>query len=592
MIKDEKIKFNKTSNPLYNVGIIGLAIWLKKLKGEYNYEYLLKDDYLEIKSDDLISVLEEVYHQMGKYYYDSPTKSQLEENGNAYYDKEKDKFVRFPKMNTLGMARLINNNAQGTTKIVKNTIKKKELIKNDEKLFKKFEKYFEDNKLKMLNKLYFNEPYHKITRIDFNEKYLKTGKKRCTVTGENYRYLVNAKCTTPFLGEMINFGSYFKDNRKIGWKTSFIFKFSPVLCFYNYENLKKEKLDCYFIEGKTLEKTYTLYNGYKTLFLEKEELLNNDYLKNFNTINFTKQKKSEEERKKSDFTLKNEVLFCLIYSIYRRHLFALGEVEDDGFDYDDYDAEKENFKVTYFTSKSFDQTMRANSFEVFNDYKYLISFFEFLEGNEIGSLELGKFLFSLKYIKKSEKNTQNNWSLERKQRDKILELIIRKKLIYKTIENLLYSFYLDNLNNNMKRRSYSLIFKIFKLYEKFIKYGGGEMNEELSKKSLNLGSSIGISIKNNNEIKNESDDKKARRKKEEIKKGKKYIISLRKVNTYAKFLGELERIQSRYNLIINEKLLININDKNWNYIKSYVVIGALNSLNMEFLPKGGRKNND
>ena len=195
------ITFKYTANIFINAGILGLYKYVKEYNVRYqdkypSLSYNLKDNQLTISCDELIPLLEDVYYYMGIEMYDTATKKQKEEKLNVFYIEDKNIFEPFPKMNTYGLTELLTNNAQGTTRKAANTYKIATLKKENEDLANKIQSYFENKKLKMLSKVYLNESYTKITRLEIDEDYLMEGKERCPLTNECFKKLWNYSIST------------------------------------------------------------------------------------------------------------------------------------------------------------------------------------------------------------------------------------------------------------------------------------------------------------------------------------------------------------------------------------------------------------
>jgi hypothetical protein len=587
----KEIEFKQTSNIFLNSGIIGLYIYLNKHKKDsnidYTFDYKLEKDHLKITSDNLFNLLEDVYYKMGKDYYDTSAKKAIDENANAYYSEKENKFYRFPKMYSYGLSGLLTNNAAGKTRIKENTKRIKQLLKNNENeaIIKIFEDYFEKEKLILLQEIYFNEPYTKITRMDFDEKYFNNGDKSCSLTGEKFEKLIEYTCSSPLLAGINNFESFgYSKSRQISWKASYLSKFSPVLSLYMYID-GLDKIVCYFFQSDNLSHTYQLYKNYKLLFLDKLELIENNYMCNFKIIRFDNQNKGDQViDKNTEFVWQSEILFMLLYTYYRNFFFKKPiEKDEDSDGYEPVNRYDEvPISLIYFRSDSFASTMRPYLFEQFNHYKFIIRFFTYLEKEKkINSQKMWSLLVSLRYIKESEKKSINKYKIERKLRNEILEEVLNIKSIIKNIKLLFYNCFNDLINNEYTGfRDFNLVFIFLSDYEKIIKFGGNEsMNEDLQAKAVELGTYIGMGI-----IHYDSPQKKTD-KENNVKGGRKYIISLNKTRTLQQFLDEIVRIKIKYGNFVNEDLLKSIKDDNWEYIKSFCIISALNKLNLELLPK-------
>ena len=174
------------------------------------------------------------------------------------------------------------------------------------------------------------------------------------------------------------------------------------------------------------------------------------------------------------------------------------------------------------------------------------------------------------------KNSKSSYQLERKLREKMLNKILKISSIILEMEKLFYNVFLYRISGNDKRyRDYKMILNFLSLYESIIKFGGNDaMTDEIKEKAIKLGSSIGIRITN---FENDKEDKK--KKNENAKHARKYIISLNKARTLQQFLDEIIRIQNKYALVISGDLLASIKEENWEYIKRFALIATLNILN-------------
>ena len=179
--KITSITFNRTANILVNAGIVGLNRFIIKYLIAYPKAFPTLDvlplskNELTISCDRLLEFLEETYYFMGRKIYDTPSQKQLDESYNVYYIEKTNEFKRFPKMNTYGLTHLLTNNAQGVTRKKENAPKFAQLKKDNPIIADKIKNHFDSNNIKMLSKVYLNEPYTKITRLEINEKYLHEG---------------------------------------------------------------------------------------------------------------------------------------------------------------------------------------------------------------------------------------------------------------------------------------------------------------------------------------------------------------------------------------------------------------------------------
>jgi hypothetical protein len=579
-----KINFKQTANIFLNAGIIALTHYLEEYQDESNYafDFNLAENELTIESEHLFQLLEEVYYLMGKEVYDTATQKQRDELGNAYYDEKTGEFKRFPKMNTYGLTHLLTNNRAGKTPKKENTIRKTSLEKENPDLLAKFEVFFKENGLVLLNELYLNEPYTKTTRLEKIEPgYFEKGKQVCYLTGESYKELPEATNTSPFLSSGVkNFNSFLKTtDKKISWKAMYLSLFAPKFCLYKYANKKRDTITCYFLESNNLENLKELYQKHRSLFKDSNELLADEYVCNFKLHNFKAHTKNKTDTA-NDFTEPSETLFMLIYTIYRQFLFEKGlenitDVEDDF----DLGYVQTPISLVSFKADSFSQTIRPNSFEHFNDFKFAISLIRYLEKN---GLNFQQLLASLKFLTRADKNSKNKYRLERQIRNKILAQVLKRKSIIKNMESLFYDCFKYLMSgDDIRYKNFKVLLDLVILYEPVIKYAGNQhMTKDIQEKAIKLGSSIGMSILRGDNDEMPSLDVK----KSNAKTGRSYIIGLHKARTFEQFREAIIRLQTKYNLIVSGDLLNKMNEENYEYIQQFAIISALNQINFVLKP--------
>ncbi len=105
------------------------------------------------------------------------------------------------------------------------------------------------------------------------------------------------------------------------------------------------------------------------------------------------------------------------------------------------------------------------------------------------------------------------------------------------------------------------------IYEQSLKTNN--MEKELQLKAINLGKSIGQSI-----LRFENDDKKTN-----AKSGRKYLIGIHKSRSLIQFMDNLYRVVNKYQVSTSNDILENINDDNFQLIRQFVLISALNQIN-------------
>ncbi|MCK4797539.1 MAG: hypothetical protein KAT05_09170 [Spirochaetes bacterium] len=425
--------------------------------------------------------------------------------------------------------------------------------------------------------IFIDTPYTKTTILpDYDEAYFQDGNAQCYLTGRQFKKLVIATSSSPFLSGLNGFESFFDGtkSKKISWIAMYLSRFSPILSLYKYIS-GLDSLVCYFINSNTLLNIKHYFDISKDFFNNKLQLIEDNYMANFKVYNFNFQNKNDENQyiPSNEYVWESEILFMLIFTIYRRFFFETNNTGNDLLKLINIEIVKCPISLIYLRADKFSGTMRPKVFEEFNNFKFIIQVIAHCENRGI---DFGMMLSSLKFLKESDKNSKSSYQLERKLREKMLNKILKISSIILEMEKLFYNVFLYRISGNDKRyRDYKMILNFLSLYESIIKFGGNDaMTDEIKEKAIKLGSSIGIRITN---FENDKEDKK--KKNENAKHARKYIISLNKARTLQQFLDEIIRIQNKYALVISGDLLASIKEENWEYIKRFALIATLNILN-------------
>jgi len=217
--------------------------------------------------------------------------------------------------------------------------------------------------------------------------------------------------------------------------------------------------------------------------------------------------------------------------------------------------------------------MRPDSFDEINNFKFIIRVIHYLETKGI---KFDIILYNLKIISVAQNNSKNHSRIERQLRNKIFEKFIKAKSIITEMEWLFFQSFKYLFDKRYyEDRYYAVLVDFVKYYEQIIKYGGNKsMNANLQEKAINLGTSIGVGI-----LLFENEDSKNDKKKENIKKARKYIIGIRKAGNFEKFADALIRVQERFLLSVSKELLQQISSDNFSYVQKFVIISMLNQVN-------------
>ncbi|AXE21972.1 hypothetical protein DR864_29215 (plasmid) [Runella rosea] len=578
----KKIEFPYCNNVFLDNGIIGL------------YKYLLKDESLEkgthfdleekrlwVEHDALFELLERTYYTMGREVYDTYTQKQEDEKGNLYF-RVNNKMemigepVSFPKMNTYGFTELLTNNAQGVTTKETNTLKFAEIEKKYPALSVQIKDEFEQRKVKLLSKIYLNERYTKLTRLETPTKaHFDEGSQTCYLTGNKRKKLVDAQNISPFFSGLTNFNSLLSTNdKKICWEALYLSRFSAVTSLYQYPNKLRDALNVYFVfSNNLLNLDFLISQRFMSLIKDQDSLKINEYLANF--------PRSEEDKKdiylgkSNDFVGVNETLFFLIHCLYKEVLRTKPQINQSEFR---RTIRNKPVGLVSIRAEAFASTMRPKQFEYVTHFSFVT---ELLYHLEKGGVNWRDIVQSLKILKPSLGQNKNRYELERQFRELVLGKVIKAKSILVDMEGFFddcYGYLLDSLNDPLKAigyKRYNDLLDFVTLYERIINHKI-MTDKELQEKAIKLGAQIGQGILSYGETPE---------RKTNARQGRKYIISLRKANQYDRFLQELARIQSRFTLNYSRDFLDSIDEERFQWVRQFVIISALNQINVELSPR-------
>jgi len=578
-----EIEFKRTSNIFINAGIVALHQYLKDCQEDgifdYSYTFFLNKDSLLVRCDKLYTLLEDVYYYMGRDVYDTVTEKQydnlkLKKDCNAYYDVVNDLFELFPRKNTYGLTHLLTNNKSRNTLLEENQTKLENLLPNIKAKFLKFQ---EENDLKFGSIVYLNEEYTCITRLEKPiDEYLTSGNQYCYVTGVGYKKLVSNANISPFIKQQGSkcFNSMLnKGDVKISWSAMYLYRFSPKLCLYSYNNPSRETINCYFFESTNLVNLNSLYEKNRTIYKDSLRLKQTDFLSNFRITGFNRTRDNLTEP--NDFTGKNETLFALIYTLYKQFLYDKGFNDiSDVNDLFELGFDKFPISLISFKADIFSKTLRPSSFEYFNNFKYAIRFIIYMErkdGIDKEGIKFSHILSSLKFQK-------NSYQLERSIREIVFKNVLSGKSIINELSQLFYLCFTYSLKgDSVGFKNYEQLYLFTSKYELKI---NKRMTQEMQEKAFKLGTSIGMAIVNFDNPENKNDKKITN-----AKNGRKYIIDLNKSRTLTHFNDAIIRIQNKYQIVVSGELFReNLNDENFELVKQFAIIGALNKINEVIKP--------
>ena len=594
-----EISFTQTHNVFLDNGIVGLYRYLIKAERpdllpselaaliafplKRGIHFSLEPTRLWIKHENLFALLETLYYGMGHEVFDTYTDKQLAEGGNLFFRQTSDGMLTahsFPKMNTYGLTELLTNNAQGLTKSEANTRKIDVIRKEEPMLAAQIEEAFTARKLKLLSKVYFNEPYTKLTRLEPPlNAHFEPGPNPCYLTGESLKRLVDAQNISPFFSGIGAFRSHRSGNdTKISWKALYLSRFAAATCFYQYPSKLRDALNVYLVYSDNLTNLHELLSTrFDPLTKPADALRKQEYI-----ANFPQSDDGNPLGRSGDFIGRSENLFYLLHTLYTDVMKGRQSVEDREL-MQLLGVANKTIGLVSIRAESFAATMRPNQFENLHHVKFIFALIHKL-GQQGVSIP---YVFqSLKIIKPSLLSHRDRYRMERQFRERILSKVLNAQSILADMETFFddcYGYLLDVLNEPSKSigfKRYNELLEFTRKYELIVNQKIVK-NEELQKRALGLGAQVGQGILNYNQ-----NDRKTN-----ARQGRKYIIALRKSNQFVGFMDQLARVQSRFTLNISRDLLEGINEENYDWIKQFVIISALNQINPELSPKAKTNEN-
>ncbi|KCZ73139.1 hypothetical protein ANME2D_00198 [Candidatus Methanoperedens nitroreducens] len=550
-----EVNFPKLNHFWMDSGLLGLyRIANDENPEEMGVEIELNDNGVLFKGTE--SNLDKFFHKTYKsllsQYYNTSTDKQKRENAGFYYDSKADKFVRFPKVKSMGIAGLIFNKAPRYTK---DEVKyeKKEVIESGKKIKKeilpidyahlqeRLDKFLVENNLKIgSSSLLIDGPNAIQPKVEINFKKGKP-KGKCFICGDYSHSLSEIGGTVfPMISGSsgaLSFNSAGGRPEKVCWKCDFIGKFVPVNGFYTISN---DSYHIYFPYSSSLEKMNDIFSSLRAIKIEDQNLLRN-FKHNLGGY----------------FQKPFEQLFAFLYSLYRIVMIrktSKGSTDEDyELDYEKlFDITLCKAPIEFFVmyTEALGDTQMGKMIWPFQDSVYLFRLLDRLERNKISINDTMTLLIEFDQPKNESKTIVRN---------RICERILRKQSIVELVEQHVYRI------NKSKIQYIRQLNDFVILYEKILNEDGGKMNQEIIDTAVSLGKTIGKSVGPSG------------------KKGKGDLFRLRKTRKQEDFLNEINRIQIKHGALVTADLYNKgqaIGD-NFAEFKQFCMIAALNTFNAE-----------
>ena len=531
-------------------GLIGFYTIAKKVIDEEfdKVEFSQRENSLFIHGEKEVveEFLHKCMHMVLEKYYNISTKKQIEEKAGFYYDTKAEKFERFSKVKTQGIANIIFSKAPRPTQRSAKYNKKDGLITDPEfsYLSDHLQKFLEENKLKLeaanllIDGKNMVQPKYE---IELKEK---SNSDSCFICGTQDKKLLQLKGTAfPLITGDSGVKSFFSNGgkaEKVCWQCDYISRFVPVHGYY--KTLHGGGLLTFFPISNSLDKLMSMIKN-----LKGAEHKDDNYYRNYEDLLGGYYQKGYESS------------FSFFYTLYYKMLNIKEEEKAEDLDDSLLDNNFKNNLKTYISNDSvyfhiFEVVKLGDSYIgkmnwPYNDTIYIFRLLEQL--NIIKKCNIRKAMYQ---IVDWENSKNDNKTIVR---NRVCERILKKAKIMDIVEPFLFTM------NKSKRHYFNDLFKFVMEYENLIDGGNSVMDANARQLAVKLGHVIGHAITN-----------------ETRGSGKGDLFKLRKTRTIPDFLEEVNRLQFRYGLSLSKEIYDGvITVSNFKEFKQYVMISALNTFN-------------
>lgn len=544
MVDDvREIRLPKIGHFWFDAGLIGfyeLACIENPEKSDVQIS--LDDEGVTIRGreSDLSAFLNQVYSTLLQRYYNTSSEKQEEEKAGFYYDSKQEKFVRFAKVKTRGIAHLIFNKAPRPTK---DQIK---YVKNAEKgtlptdyahIQERLDRFLAETNLKISGtSLLLDGPnaYQPKVTIPIKEGKIKGN---CFLCGNPSHALTDIGSTTfPMISGSsgaLTFNPGCGGAAKVCWKCDYIGKFVPVSGFYVTDG---DINHIYFPYSASLQKMHEIFGSFESM-----KIRDPNYLRNFNP------------ELGGYFQKPYEQLISFLYSVYRRVLSTAEDTleGDVTLDYDrmyDLILSRAPIEIFVLYTEALGETQMGKMIWPFKDSVYMFRLFEHMETHDIPLKQMMQILIDF-----DQKNDENKTLM----RNRICERILRQQSVVDLIEQHIFRI------NASKIKYIKPVHDFVIEYEKILIQESDPMKQELIDTAVSLGKTIGMNLG------------------PQGKKGKGDLFRLRKARKPEDFLNEVNRIQMKYGALVTADLYQNgeAMEQNFSKFKQFCMIAALNTYN-------------
>lgn len=535
-----ELRFPKLNHFWLDSGVLGLYKIIKDIDAsKFNVSVLIHSDGIVLSGlpDNIESLLKESYQILLKRYYNKSTQKQIQENSGFYYDSTNDRFVRFPKVKSMGIAGLIFSKAPRPTtdKGIKFEDKKSALLPSPHShLQEKLNNFLKETGLTVTtSELLVDGPNAVQPLVDIS---VKTGKVkgRCFLCGESSHLLNEIGGTVfPFISGssgVLGFNTLAGSPEKVCWKCDYVSKFVPVSGFYICND---GSFQIFFPYSSDLNKMNDVYGALHAAEYEDPYLM-----RNF------------DHSLGGYFQKPFELIFAFLYTLYLKVLARkVNNEEKDEYEMDfeklfEITLSKAPLEFIVMHTEALGETQMGKMVWPFQDSVY---FFRLIDRLRVNIKEVMQKLIDYEQPKNENKSLMRN---------RICERILKKQSTLDLIEK--HAFHICK----SKDVSIAPIFDFVLSYETILKEGGNGMEQAGVDAAVKLGKRIGASIAN-------------------AQNGKKGdLFALRKARKIEDFLNEVNRVQFKYNVSVPTEIYEGyLNRETFAEFKQFCMIAALNTYN-------------
>jgi len=511
--------------------------------------------HLRGQADKVKKLLEEAYDRLVDAYYNISTEKQISDKAkyNFYYDSKKDKFISFPKRNSVGIASLIFNKklspsvtsvnwvgqAKKEIQISGKKVKKTRAVlpESHKHLQRRMDSFLDENQLDITTAgLLVDGPNMvkpQLPKIAIIEKSGKNDTCFLCGTPSSSTQKVNQTVFPLITGEagILSFFSEGKSPAKVCWRCAYVGKFVPVNGFFE----RADQLKMFFPFAPSLNKMNQVYDELVPLIYRDP-----NHYRNF----------------KHDlggyFQHTVETAFAFLHSVYAELKPRLQNKSDSDFFKDIFHLCLEDAPLAFaiIAAQKKGNTWLITEVWPFDDTVYLFRLLYRLEKEDVKVKDLMKALVDHDAAKAPNRSLLRN---------RVIQSIFHKRSVLDDLVAFAY-----HVNKN-ERNYIAPLLDFAQIYE-IILNEENEMDKKARDAAVDLGKRIGASIANDRE--------KSRG------RGKGRLFALRKMRTLPDFLNELNSLLFQYQIAVPPATYEGaLDDDNFEWFKGFCLLAALNTYN-------------